>query len=577
MPRLPPSLFRTAASISPHIATLLPACRTIASARSELRWIREHVLDLASRSGDLDPSRSGPAVPRPRPRGEGSSAKRGRGSRLRSGERTKTKRKKTQRSVKTRVNPELGDEPQPELEVDAIEIRVASLVARRGAGEPLQYVLETQPFAGLEVLCERGVLIPRAETEAWASMLADLLLSSSPSSSSSPCSGSVYGPRLRGEGGIGGDDDGRSAVGRREGKGKRKGKGERDRNREREFRILDLCSGTGCISLSLYARMIASRRGQGGARDGDSNLDTDIGAETDRQETDPRVNVRVFGFDIEPRAVRLARRNLAHNFPRSSPDQDKDQDQDQDHANTAVSFHQADIFTSTWLSHLDISDATAQDHHPHHHQNQNQNQNQRRKIDVLVSNPPYISQHGFAHSTGRSVRNHEPKLALVPPSTHASGDPFPFPDPNTNTLTVPESTQERKSHAPEDIFYARLLAIADALRPRIAVFEVGDMAQAVRVVEMATAMATTTDSAGSREEEVDGRRRRRRRWDVVEIWRDWPDSRPSEGEDDVVLVRGREVPVRGSGHGRVVFLCRGSDDVDVDDDVEEESSSQSGA
>lgn len=38
---------------------------------------------------------------------------------------------------------------------------VASLCRRRGRGEPLQYVLGTQPFGNLEMKCRRGVLIPR--------------------------------------------------------------------------------------------------------------------------------------------------------------------------------------------------------------------------------------------------------------------------------------------------------------------------------------------------------------------------------------------------------------------------------
>lgn len=35
------------------------------------------------------------------------------------------------------------------------------------------------------------------------------------------------------------------------------------------------------------------------------------------------------------------------------------------------------------------------------------------RIDVVVANPPYISQRGFERETARSVRNYEPALALV--------------------------------------------------------------------------------------------------------------------------------------------------------------------
>ncbi|KAI1195124.1 S-adenosyl-L-methionine-dependent methyltransferase [Nemania serpens] len=549
MPRLPPSLFRRAAAMSPHLATLLPACRTVASARSELRWIREHVLASASRSGDASRScgsgtgfgfrtrtRTRPPSPPPSPlRGEETSARRGRrgervlgqGSRLRSGERMKTKTKTKKRTrARAKAKTWMKSVPEP----DAREDRVARLVARRGAGEPLQYVLGTQPFADLEMECERGVLIPRAETEAWASTLADLLLSS-PSSYSSPRSYSAFDPRLRGGGGRGGDVDVDVDNGEVEG----------------EFRILDFCSGTGCIALSLYARIIASMTRQRG--------DTDTDTDTNKPKTDAGPNIRVLGLDIEPRAVRLARRNLARNFPRSH---DKDQDHD-----SAVSFHQADIFTSTWLSHLDPADNT--------HRDQDQKQDQKRKIDLLVSNPPYISHHGFARATSRSVRNHEPKLALVPfPSSlsasSASSSSSSSSSSFSSASTDPEQEgkgEKKRSRAPEDVFYARLLDVADALRPRVAAFEVGDMGQAVRVVEMAMA----TDGAGPRSggrrgdavgEEGEGNEQGvGRRWDIVEIWRDWPDSRPAEGEgeEDVVLICGREVPVRGSGHGRVVFLA----------------------
>lgn len=43
--------------------------------------------------------------------------------------------------------------------------RLANLVARRRAGEPLQYVLGHWPFRRLDLLVDRRVLIPRPETE----------------------------------------------------------------------------------------------------------------------------------------------------------------------------------------------------------------------------------------------------------------------------------------------------------------------------------------------------------------------------------------------------------------------------
>ncbi|KAI8926894.1 S-adenosyl-L-methionine-dependent methyltransferase [Entophlyctis helioformis] len=70
--------------------------------------------------------------------------------------------------------------------------------------KPLQYVLGSQPFGGLELRVRPPTLIPRWETEEWAARLVDLFRLPAPP------------PRLR-----------------------------------RPLRILELCSGSGCISLLL--------------------------------------------------------------------------------------------------------------------------------------------------------------------------------------------------------------------------------------------------------------------------------------------------------------------------------------
>lgn len=48
-------------------------------------------------------------------------------------------------------------------------------IERRTNLEPLQYILGSQPFGMLDILCEPGVLIPRWETEEWTMKLIDLL------------------------------------------------------------------------------------------------------------------------------------------------------------------------------------------------------------------------------------------------------------------------------------------------------------------------------------------------------------------------------------------------------------------
>ncbi|KAI1354883.1 S-adenosyl-L-methionine-dependent methyltransferase [Xylaria sp. FL0043] len=461
MPRLAPSLFRRAGRISPHLATLLPACRTLESAQIELRWIRRHVQEITRRT------QSAPNNPDDT---NEDNQKNGAALFLRNGEDPRRHRAKIKPKGKPGAN---SSRCKAVLDED----RVARLVARRGAGEPLQYVLGTQPFGDLEILCEKGVLIPRPETEAWASMLADLVFSSP--------------------------------------------EGKAD-----DLRILDLCSGTGCIGLSLFARGMAalSRAGYINGENTEAPL-------------------RVFGLDVESRAVRLARRNLMHNFRGSRHGAYLDRSGLAEEAlKGAITFRQANIFADEWMAYLDEAKPRECE--------KGDKQDRARRVDILVSNPPYISQRGFDADTGRSVRNYEPKLALVPPGVSSS----------LSTATIPTSAA-LSSCAPEDIFYARLLEIADKLRPRIAVFEVGDMKQAIRVAEMALSRsrspsrsAPETTQSGEGDEPMG---QTEARWDVVEIWRDVPDCRPSDAEEDVIFVRGREVPVRGSGHGRAVFLAEG--------------------
>ena len=92
MPRLPPSLLVRARNISPLLPLLLRECRTLQSARNELRWIKEAV--------------------------------------------------------------------EEDVAGDGLK-RIRDMCVARGRGVPLQYLLGNQPFGELDVLCRKGVLIPR--------------------------------------------------------------------------------------------------------------------------------------------------------------------------------------------------------------------------------------------------------------------------------------------------------------------------------------------------------------------------------------------------------------------------------
>lgn len=97
---------------------------------------------------------------------------------------------------------------------------------RRSRQYPLQYILGTQPFERLDVLCRPGVLIPRWETEEWATKLAGV---------------------MRGRQGL---------------------------------KIVDLCTGTGCIPLLLATAVRDSQ---------------------------------IWGVDISEKALALFEQNIEHN------------------------------------------------------------------------------------------------------------------------------------------------------------------------------------------------------------------------------------------------------------------------
>lgn len=90
--------------------------------------------------------------------------------------------------------------------------RLVQLCHQRGRGVPLQYLLGTQPFAGLDIKCRPGTLIPRPETEAYSCHLVDLLKS-----------GALLGHPTR--------------------------------DRKVPLAIIDFCTGTGCIPLYLFASL----------------------------------------------------------------------------------------------------------------------------------------------------------------------------------------------------------------------------------------------------------------------------------------------------------------------------------
>jgi HemK-like putative methylase len=254
------------------------------------------------------------------------------------------------------------------------------------------------------------------------------------------------------------------------------------------MKILDLCTGTGCIPLLAHHEF------------------------TNKHNRKPR-DLEIVGVDISPSAINLANKNLQRLIDEGILSSESN-----------LQFLQADILASKdnkagdGVMSLDVvlQRYTSTSAVP-----------EKSDWDILISNPPYISPAAFAHTTTRSVKRFEPRLALVPSSSTPLLD---------------------SDHG--DLFYPRLLSFAAKLSSKVVLFEVADLAQAERVAEMA---------------------RKQGIWDGIEIWRDDPEGSGSSGndyqkcfdgmEEEMVgtgeMVMDRSVKVLGAGNGRSVVAYRG--------------------
>jgi methylase of polypeptide subunit release factors len=234
-----------------------------------------------------------------------------------------------------------------------------------------------------------------------------------------------------------------------------------------EMSMLDLCCGTGCIALlSAYSFPY----GPTGMKD-----------------------FRVMGVDISPQAVKLSRYNQQQVLRHTSSVPAR-------RTIANMKFVRADILSKNGI---EISPRAAESLTEMLHRLE------QRSWDILISNPPYISPQAFNRDTANSVRKFEPKLALVPPVPSTS---------------LPFSDQDQG-----DLFYPRLLEIANLVSAKLFLTEVVDLAQAKRVASMAKQSG---------------------KWDGIEIWCDEP-SLADEYE------RYEDIQVVGQGHGRSVFGWRG--------------------
>lgn len=247
-----------------------------------------------------------------------------------------------------------------------------------------------------------------------------------------------------------------------------------------ELRILDLCSGTGCISLSLYASLQAYFN-----------------------------TISVVGVDVSSKALELARQNVRHNMSLGLlPPRASDQ----------IKFAKADLLREDFMDAKEFF--------------------QGKQVDIVISNPPYISQEGFDKDTARSVRTYEPRLALVPPSSSQIdfvGEEFPRACRASISNEPGALAIDAGILRSEDVFYPRILNVASSSGAKLVLMEIADLEQALRVCQYAYNMSY---------------------WTSVEVFKDWPDETAEIVSRD--LTHGKRLEsqvVRGQGSGRSV-MCR---------------------
>ena len=223
-------------------------------------------------------------------------------------------------------------------------------VARRGRGEPLQYVTGEMPFRHIILRCEKGVLIPRPETE----VLVDAALEGV---DAALAAGVAYDDvRLRTADRTRAERESRAArveelraalTPNEDGLLDERAVDELLREtaaleavREEAplgVRVLDLCTGTGCIALSIAGE---------------------------------RPGTHVVATDLAPRAVALAQHN-----------------RDTLNLADAVDIYECDLAAAVPAELMGT-------------------------FSVLVSNPPYIPTAVLEHDVPAEVKDHEPRLAL---------------------------------------------------------------------------------------------------------------------------------------------------------------------
>ena len=263
------------------------------------------------------------------------------------------------------------------------------------------------------------------------------------------------------------------------------------------LRVFDLCSGTGCIPLLFWHEYY--RAASKAAKE--------------------LPELEIVGFEMSEAALSLARENHASLMQQQSLHRTA--------SDVAMrSLQQIDFVQANVLYRKNSPDnlrelPTIREAINQHIENTGEQASEKRILsnEIWISNPPYISPASYAKSTEKSVRDFEPKPALVPPLTS-----------EVTNGTAPSSENDG------DRFHEDILMQAAGMRTNVVLLEVEDMDQAVRVAKMAVQQG---------------------QWYTFEIWRDEPAS--NEPCQYVTVASKSEkhevVRICGTGEGRSVLVC----------------------
>jgi len=190
------------------------------------------------------------------------------------------------------------------------------------------------------------------------------------------------------------------------------------------LRILDLCTGPGSIALLLSSLLHGKLAHQ------------------------------IVGVDISKRALSVAEESLKHNVQKGFMNH-----------TPPIRFIHGDVLDPDATLFANINKAFLSLDSVATGARVEQLQRYHRQVDLIISNPPYISPKAIWQDTGRSVRRYEPRIALVP-------------------LCKQTNYQENNSIAQEDLFYPQIGYIAQHFHAKGIVVELGDWKQAERVEEI---------------------------------------------------------------------------------------------